>query len=509
MINIKKVVIWVLTISIILEAQEIVCKKKKLWGIKTNFKKYEKVLPQVDRLIKKLNSWNEKKRLKAKMGLSKIAGNILPYLIKKFKNKEWKSIIQYDELKRFYDIMNQKVAEVGIGCIDGEGNILWYAMLKKEPEKGTILVGVNNKIINVHSIIDDKFRNIKQWGIGDNIFCKKNKDNQWYYLIWIGPLGRSYILSPQKIYRRNVKGFYKVEDKRYAFILEQDNNKEVVVIDGKKSKEYDSIDSFTFSSDGSKYGFRALKGNKWVVVIDSNESKEYDYLVGLTLSSNGSKYGFLARKGDEVKGKYVAVINGNENNEYEGVWNLAFSPDGSKYGFMAKKGNKWVVVIYSNERKMESKEYDEVWGPKFSSDGLKYGYVARKGKRYVVVINGKESKKYHEVMNLTFSSDGSKYGFWATRWGSRLVVINGKEYKVNIRRNYYPLLFVDKDFEITFSHSDKNGEYGVVNFHKTARFEKISDPFLVKAQNPNQKPKVVFLASKHKKIYRITCTKKE
>jgi hypothetical protein len=98
MVNIRKVVIVVLIISIVLEAQEIVCKKKKLWGIKTNFKKYEKVLPKVDILIKKLNSWNEKKRIKAKRTLSKIAGNILPYLIKKFKNKEWKSPTQYDEL---------------------------------------------------------------------------------------------------------------------------------------------------------------------------------------------------------------------------------------------------------------------------------------------------------------------------------------------------------------------------------------------------------------------------
>jgi hypothetical protein len=110
------------------------------------------------------------------------------------------------------------------------------------------------------------------------------------------------------------------------------------------------------------------------------------------------------------------------------------------------------------------------------------------------------------VWNLTFSSDGSRYGFWAINGGNELVVINTKEYKMT--KNSFPLLFKDKDFEVILSSYDDKGEYGVVNFHKTAHFEKISNPSLVKAQNPNQKSRVEFLASKHKKIYRVSCTKK-
>jgi hypothetical protein len=211
-----------------------------------------KVLPKVDGLIKKLNSWNEKKRLKAKMALSKVAGNILPYLIKKFKNKEWKNPIQYDELQRFYDIINQEVAQVGIGCVDEEGNILWFAMLKGKTNKGAILVGVNNKVINVYSVIDNKFRDIYTSGKIDDVFCKKEKDNQWYYLVLVERRTvaniDSYIFSPRKIYR-NVKRFIKSkEGKRYALIMKKANKKEVVIIDGIESKEYDEIGSFTFSS---------------------------------------------------------------------------------------------------------------------------------------------------------------------------------------------------------------------------------------------------------------------
>jgi hypothetical protein len=167
-----RVVIVVLTSLMFSKTEEIVCKKEKLWGIKTNLKKYEKVLRRLDKLIKKLDYSDE--GFKAKKALNKIAGNVLPYLIKKFKNKEWKNLTQYDELKRFYDIINQEVAQVGIGCVDEEGNILWYAMLKGETYKGTILVGVNNKVINVHNVIDDKFRDTQQWKLNE-IFCKKVK----------------------------------------------------------------------------------------------------------------------------------------------------------------------------------------------------------------------------------------------------------------------------------------------------------------------------------------------
>jgi hypothetical protein len=41
MSNYNKIVIITLIPTVFFQAQEIVCKKEKLWGIKTNFKKYE------------------------------------------------------------------------------------------------------------------------------------------------------------------------------------------------------------------------------------------------------------------------------------------------------------------------------------------------------------------------------------------------------------------------------------------------------------------------------------
>jgi hypothetical protein len=249
----------------------------------------------VDKLIKKLNSWNEKKRLKAKRTLSKVAGNILPYFVKKFKSAEWK-FFQYDELKRFYDIINQKVAQVGIGCVDEEGNILWYALLKGENTKGTILIGINERVINVHSIIDNKFRDIKQWQVKD-IFCKKAENNKLDYLIEIANVRKniSHLVSQEWSYR-NIREYKKIrEPERYGFIARKVNNKEVAVIDGKESAEYDYIDGLTFSFDGRRYGFKARSGNSWVAVIDGREIGKYDYLFRPVFSADGKRFGIIVK----------------------------------------------------------------------------------------------------------------------------------------------------------------------------------------------------------------------
>jgi hypothetical protein len=166
-----KFIFGFLLVVITIQSQEIICKKKKLWEVKTNLKKYEKVLPQVDKLIKRLRSKSIKKSQQARKALSKIGGNVISYLIKKFRSKNL-GFLQFDELKRYYEIINQQITQIGIGCSDEEGNILWYAMLKGKTNKATILIGVNDKVIYVHSITDNKYNNIEKWNIFD-IACKK------------------------------------------------------------------------------------------------------------------------------------------------------------------------------------------------------------------------------------------------------------------------------------------------------------------------------------------------
>ena len=63
------------------------------------------------------------------------------------------------------------------------------------------------------------------------------------------------------------------------------SNKDVVVVDGKEGKRYDSIGQGTlvFSPDSSRVTYAAFAGNKQFVVIDRQEDKPYDGILQGTL----------------------------------------------------------------------------------------------------------------------------------------------------------------------------------------------------------------------------------
>ncbi|MFN7182073.1 MAG: TolB family protein, partial [Planctomycetota bacterium] len=152
--------------------------------------------------------------------------------------------------------------------------------------------------------------------------------------------------------------------------------KEVAVIDGVESKEYDSVRNFTFSPDGKRVAFKAQKGQKKVAVIDGVESQEYDEVWNVTFSPDGKRVGFFARKGQ----KGVAVIDGVESQEYDRVENFTFSPDSKRVGFTARKNQKWVAVIDG----VESQEYDRI----MCEQNLFFCFV--KGGKYAVAMGRNE-----------------------------------------------------------------------------------------------------------------------
>ena len=68
----------------------------------------------------------------------------------------------------------------------------------------------------------------------------------------------------------------------------------------------------------------------------------YENAWGLSFSSDGSKWGFRYKEG----GRWYVVINGEEWGPYEDTRELSFSSDGSKWGFRYyKKGGRCYVVI--------------------------------------------------------------------------------------------------------------------------------------------------------------------
>jgi len=67
------------------------------------------------------------------------------------------------------------------------------------------------------------------------------------------------------------------DSRRIAYVAKV-GNKQLVVVDGKKEKEYDGIMEGTliFSPDGEHVAYGAQVDNKWLVVVDGKEEKQYD-----------------------------------------------------------------------------------------------------------------------------------------------------------------------------------------------------------------------------------------
>ena len=218
------------------------------------------------------------------------------------------------------------------------------------------------------------------------------------------------------------------DGKRKAYVARR-GNKQIVVVDGKESEEYDGIveGSLVFSQDGKRVAFVARRGNRQIVVFDGKESGEYDGIVegSLVFSQDGKRVAFVARRGN----RQIVVFDGKESGEYDGIveGSLVFSQDGKRVAFVARRGNRQIVVFDGKE----SGEYDGIVEGSlvFSQDGKRVAFVARRGNRQIVVFDGKESGEYDGIVegSLVFSQDGKRVAFVARRGNRQIVVFDGKE----------------------------------------------------------------------------------
>ncbi len=115
-------------------------------------------------------------------------------------------------------------------------------------------------------------------------------------------------------------------------------------IDGKKTgKDYNGVNTLSFSPDGINYVFTAGKGDKSVVVINGQETQVFDKAVTPKFSPDGSKIVYRARNNGE-RFVVVADLKGRtirEHPHYEAVWDVTFSPDGKFVGYGIKTGQEF------------------------------------------------------------------------------------------------------------------------------------------------------------------------
>ena len=107
------------------------------------------------------------------------------------------------------------------------------------------------------------------------------------------------------------------QDRNHIAYVAEDDDKMVVIVDGKKGTRYDAILSGTpiVSPDGLSVAYAARKGNRWFVVSDGREGKRYDGISehSVTFSQDEMHLAYAAKSG---RVSFV-VLDGKEGIQYD------------------------------------------------------------------------------------------------------------------------------------------------------------------------------------------------
>ncbi|WP_425614200.1 hypothetical protein NA78x_004061 [Anatilimnocola sp. NA78] len=196
---------------------------------------------------------------------------------------------------------------------------------------------------------------------------------------------------------------------------------EYPVIDGKQGKGYTRVAEFTFSPDGKRVAHWAVQNGKLLVVADGRESAPYDEL-GLPVFSPDSKS--LAHGAGVGERKFI-VLNGQPQKTYAFIGEPEFSPDGKRLVYLADLSDQGPTVLVDNSK--EGKQYDVIQEQLyFSPTGQRLAMVTSAADHEMVVVDGVEGNRYDHVITLgggkVAFDDENRWHYLAIKDGEALLV---------------------------------------------------------------------------------------
>ncbi|MBJ6725587.1 hypothetical protein [Geomesophilobacter sediminis] len=160
--------------------------------------------------------------------------------------------------------------------------------------------------------------------------------------------GKSYVADNS--FRYTIKSpKFSADSKRLAYILQLERN-----------------------SAGESTGSERGNQTSYMVVMDGKKGREYGEVNQVTFSPDSSKIAFIAT--DKKRGQFV-VIDGREGKPYSSVADLVFSPDSKHFAYRAVAGPSSFIVIDGDV----GKSFHWVGRPAFTSDSRRVVYGARGG----------------------------------------------------------------------------------------------------------------------------------
>ena len=188
--------------------------------------------------------------------------------------------------------------------------------------------------------------------------------------------------------------------KRVAYFRKAiDGRKWSLVVDETEGKQFDAVGKMNplFSPDSQRVAYVAEKKRRQLVVVDGREEKQYNTVGGITFSPDSKHVAYMASAGAE---RFIVLDGIEQSLRFDGMHasGPTFSPNSQRLGYVAKRGVKWVVVIDGKE----GKEYDGAGGLVFGPDSQQWAHFATRGAKSLVVLNGVESAEYDGILRDTW-----------------------------------------------------------------------------------------------------------
>ncbi len=197
--------------------------------------------------------------------------------------------------------------------------------------------------------------------------------------------------------------------KRVAFIFEKkigDSKFQQLIVDGKESGFFKSIDFFEFIDDGNQFIFSAkdLNGSA-VAFVNWKTVRKLKNAKIIYFSPDWKRHVYLVE--DKV-GRFV-VQNGEFGGKYKEINRISFNSDRGTLIYRAKKVNDKEVVVLNQKA---GKDYDQI--EDYSVDKYRnFHYVGYRDGKIFFVVNNKEIFQFcHEELShspVTFNDNDSVY----------------------------------------------------------------------------------------------------
>ena len=243
--------------------------------------------------------------------------------------------------------------------------------------------------------------------------------------------------------------------KRFIYVAQTADQKQLVVVDGKPGPSYAAVTSLTVTPDGAHYAYIASQqsatGLTTAVIVDGVEGKFYYGIGDLELAPDGRvAYVATTNRGDGSGrgGAADLVVNGTIALQSTGASPLslqfantirpsfrgpyrrvAWSPDGKGFAVIKSNHPNPGVTVMVNGKAMGPTYLvaDEL---QWSSDGSHFAFIGTSPNGMFAVVDGQELP-FSNISELQFSPDGKRYAFRAGQGGSS-VVVDGKEVSKSI-----------------------------------------------------------------------------